>query len=88
MDLKSIDDIDFNQNGIKILPESISRLQVLRYLRLEFNELTTLPEALKEMNRLESLDVMGNPFMLRKRSKKVASILRVLRKKEINVWTE
>ena len=68
------------KNFIKKIPESIGKLNRLKYLRLSYNNLTELPESIGELTELEILDLRGN-----KLSKLPVSMQRCSRLKKIDL---
>ena len=52
---------DFIRNNITEIPDFFPTLKQLKWVDLSFNQITKLPEALKEMN-LQTLNIVDNPL--------------------------
>ena len=62
--LKSLQDINFYQCGIKTLPRGVAKLKNLEVIDLYYNQLTTLPNSIKRLKRLQQLAVSYNELQM------------------------
>ncbi len=56
-------------NFIDILPDSIVDVQLLRYLWLDFNKISSLPPNFHRLTKLRELKLEGNPDLVCKSQK-------------------
>jgi len=61
-DCRQIEHIGADEQNLDYIPSNISNLQCLKKLCLSGNNITILPEALKYMPNLETIDICGNPI--------------------------